>query len=385
MVPVSMAKGSDMSERAVQTDATTQVPWQEYRENGLKRAQALGNRGPMRFGDDGVLAQDILEAYRRTGFYVFTGVLSDAEVAELKEEFDAVLDNAPVQQDGDVDQHGRPVRFPAYYTFSPRGSGENGDAEPAVVGLVSHPLMMMDSALRTYGHPQILRMVASVNGADFVPFHESVFHKGAGEGPPTRWHQDGRTHWTEDGIALEQADGTGKTHGFNLSVSWSHCTPENSLWVVPGSHRCWRLANGGAFPPITERLAEAVPMTLEPGDCGMVNRSSLHGAYPNRSAERRVTMVMGFHNRASAIGASTTNVHAFPRPGATKHITYSEDYVLRRARMIPLAIDARRQHFPEEAPYEYTGSYIGDGAWNEGARAQISKEGDEYWQRDITL
>ena len=46
-------------------------------------------------------------------------------------------------------------------------------------------------------------MVASVNGEDFVPFHESVFHKGAGNGLPTAWHQDGRTHWTEEGEALE--------------------------------------------------------------------------------------------------------------------------------------------------------------------------------------
>ena len=366
-------------------DATTDMPWSEYRERGRQRALALGNRGPMRFDDGGTLEQDILDAYRRTGFYVFTDVLAAAEVAELAAEFDDILDNAPVADESELDKHGRAVRFPGYYTFWPREEADGGEEAPGVVGLVSHPLMMMDSALRTYAHPHILRMVASINGKDFVPFHESVFHKGAGEGPPTRWHQDGRTHWTDDGAALEQPDGAGKTHGFNLSVSWSHCTPENCLWVVPGSHRQWRLANDGAFPPITERLADAVPMMLEPGDCGMVNRSSLHGAFPNRSAERRITMVIGFHKRDSAIGTSTTNVHAFKRPGGPKPVTYSQDYVLRRTRMIPLAIDARRQRYPDEEPYEYTGSYIGDGVWDERARAEISKEGDEYWQRDITL
>jgi ectoine hydroxylase-related dioxygenase (phytanoyl-CoA dioxygenase family) len=236
-----------------------------------------------------------------------------------------------------------------------------------------------------YGHPQILQMVASVNGPDFVPFHESVFHKGAGEGLPTTWHQDGRTHWTEEGESLEQPDGSGKTHGFNLSVSWSTGTPQNCLWVVAGSHRRWRLANGGKFPPITQKLPDAVPMLLAAGDCGMVNRSSLHGAYPNESAERRITMVLGFHKRGSAIGAETTNVHAFKLPGKEKSIKYTEDYVLRRARMIPLAIDARRQRYPDETPYEYLGKYIGESVWNEQARAEISQEGDEYWQRDITL
>ena len=371
---------------------TVTEDWEAYRATALERAAQLGNRGPMRFDNEGRLAQDILDAYRRTGFYVFTGVLSQEEVDELTEEFDAVLDNAPVEQDGAVDKHGQLVKFTGYYSLTTddlfrRTGTEDSAAEPAhaVVGLVSHPLMMMDSALRVYGHPKILRMVASVNGDDFVPFHESVFHKGAGEGPPTRWHQDGRTHWTDDGRALEQADGSGKTHGFNLSVSWSHCTPENGLWVVPGSHRQWRLANGGEFPPITERLPDAVPATMEPGDCVMVNRSSLHGAYPNRSRDRRITMVMGFHKRDSAIGAETTNVHAFRKPGRVKSIKYSTDYVLRRARMIPLAIDARRQRFPEEEPFPYEGSYIGDGDWNEQARAEISSAEDEYWQRDITL
>ena len=96
-------------------------------------------------------------------------------------------------------------------------------------------------------------------------------------------------------------------------------------------------------------------------------------------------MVLGYHNRASAIGARTTNVHAFPRPGKVKEIEYSEEYVLKRTRMIPLAIDARSQRYPDETPFEYAGSYIGSGEWNDEARAEISAEGDEYWQRDITL
>jgi len=362
---------------------TNDAGFDEYCADGLRRAATLGNRGPMRFDERGRLRQDILDAYHRTGFYVFTDVLRSDEIAELQGEFDEVLANAPAAKDSDIDCDGRPVKYP-YYTVSER-IDEDAGTKSTVVGLISHPLMLMDSALRTYGHPDILRMVASVNGDDFVPFHESVFHKKAGEGPPTPWHQDGRTHWTEDGVALEQPDGSGKTHGFNLSVSWSNCTPANCLWVVPGSHRTWWLANDGAFPSISERLPEAVPMTLAPGDCGMVNRSSLHGSYPNRSDDRRITMVIGFHKRDSAIGASTTNVHAFPCPGQIKDVTYSREYVLRRARMIPLAIDARRQRYPDEAPYEYTGEFLGGGSWDDRARAEIAQEGDEYWQRDITL
>jgi hypothetical protein len=364
--------------------------WDEFCEDGRQRALALGNRGPMRWDGEGRLAADIVDSYRRNGFYVFTDVVAPDEVACLEAEFDQLLDNAPAAKDGEVDRYGRPVVHAGYYSMSAAklfGRSEEAASERPVVGLVSHPLMMMDSALRVYAHPDILRMVEAVNGPDFIPFHESIFHKSAGEGPPTPWHQDGRTHWAADGESLAQLDGSGETHGFNLNVSWSHCTPQNCLWVVPGSNRRWRLANGGSFPKPTEVVPEAVPVLMGPGDCALIDRSSLHGSYRNLSPERRVTMVLGYHKRSSAIGVSTTNVHAFKLPGGDniKDITYSEDYVLRRARMIALAIDARRQYYPDETPYTYRGAYIGNGDWNEETRAEIATPGDEYWQRDITL
>ena len=357
--------------------------FEAYCEAGRQRALALGNRGPATFDEHGRLTQDILDAYYRCGFYVFTGVVDADEIAELTQEFESVLENAPVNIGSKVDRNGQSVRH-QYYTLS-NDNEAVAKGEPSVVGLISHPLMMMDSALRLYGHPDILRIAASVHGEDFVPFHESIFHKGAGEGPPTNWHQDGRTHWDETGRALEQPDGTGKRHGYNLSVACSQCTPANALWVVPGSHREWCLANGGEFPSISERLPDAVPALLEPGDCGMVNRSSLHGSYANRSPDRRVTVLVGYHNRDSAIGTETTNVHAFPIPNKKKDICYDENYVLRRARMIPLAIDARRQHFLNETPFVYQGTWIGSANWNEETRAEIAQPGDEYWRRDITL
>ena len=59
--------------------------WEEYALAGQKRALELDNQGPMRFDQNGFLQKDILDAYFRTGFYVFTGVISEDEVAELKE------------------------------------------------------------------------------------------------------------------------------------------------------------------------------------------------------------------------------------------------------------------------------------------------------------
>ncbi len=92
--------------------------WKAYYRAGRERAMKLGNRGPMRFDENGRLEQDILDAYYRCGFYVFTGVLSSEEVDELKSEFDQLLDNAPIAKDGEIDKHGRPVKFAGYYSLS---------------------------------------------------------------------------------------------------------------------------------------------------------------------------------------------------------------------------------------------------------------------------
>ncbi len=367
--------------------------WLKYSRDGIEKAHSLGNRGPVKLDRFGNLEGSIIEAYQRTGFYVFTEVLAAKEVEELRLEFDGLLDNAPIARKGLVDKHGKAVRFPGYYSlsysqedlFDQMKSGEPQAERHPTVGLLSHPLMMMDSALRAYAHPKILAIAAGINGRDFVPFHEGIFHKAAGEGPATPWHQDGRTHWDDKGSSLEEEDGSGKTHGFNLSIACSHCTADNGLWVLPGSHRRWLLHQGGEFPPVSSRLKGAVPVILEPGDCGIVNRSSLHGSYPNDSDQRRITILFGFHKRDSAIGASTTNVHAFKIPGQTKEITYTEDYVLKRSRMIPLAIDARKQRYPGEESFQYEGNYLGNPIWDENTRAEISEEDNEYWQKDITL
>ena len=368
--------------------------WLEYSEEGSKRALALGNRGPVKLDDNGNLDPLIIEAYQRTGFYVFTDVLSDEEIGELAFEFDALLDNAPTSRKGLHDKHGELVKFPGYYSlsyssednpFDQKKTDENGSENLPTVGLLSHPLMMMDSAMRAYAHPKILSIAAGINGSDFVPFHEGIFHKAAGEGPATPWHQDGRTHWDNQGRSLEMDDGSGKTHGFNLSIACSECNPDNGLWVLPGSHRNWLLHQGGEFPAISTQIKGAVPVMMKPGDCAIVNRSSLHGSFPNYSKQRRITILFGFHKRDSAIGATTTNVHAFKVPGKTKQITYTNEYVLKRSRMIPLAINARAQKYPDEVGFNYQGSFKGSAEWNEQSRAEISAENQEYWQQDITL
>lgn len=69
-----------MSATAVGYDAEAM---DDYRREGERRAMELANRGPIRFQSNGSLHPDIVEAYWRTGFYVFEGVLGSDELADL--------------------------------------------------------------------------------------------------------------------------------------------------------------------------------------------------------------------------------------------------------------------------------------------------------------
>ena len=81
----------------------------DYFEAGAERARALGNRGALRFDADGRLATDIREALTDTGYYIFAGVVDDAELVELDADLDALLARTPRDKDAEVDRQGRPL------------------------------------------------------------------------------------------------------------------------------------------------------------------------------------------------------------------------------------------------------------------------------------
>ena len=83
----------------------------------------------------------------------------------------------------------------------------------------------------------------------------------------------------------------------------------------------------------------------------MTNRQTLHGSFPNTSPDRRVTVNFGFHRHSSVIGQSGVL--------SGNGNIYDEEYVRERCRVIPLAIDARAQRFPDETPYVYA-PFVGE-------------------------
>ena len=358
-----------------------------YLRNGEERAYALGNRGRLRFTTDGVLHPDILAAYRRHGFYVLEDLLGADELQDLGTELAELLDRAPVAPDADLDRHGRRAfggvfTAPVFAFGKPLSDPYGGtdanhgrhpakmfeptpaeDAPAHTVYFINGILQVMDSCLRLYGHPELLKVTEAINGADFTPFADSIWIKEPGLGTSVAWHQDGTTHWNhprwDEGI-----------HGFNFMAQLCRTTPANALWVVPGSHTLGKIdIRAQVETNASDRLPEAVPMLCAPGDVAICNRQALHGSFANTSADRRVSIVFGFHRRDAVL-----NVHK-RRPDG-EPVVYDEHRIRRRSRLIQVAIDARAQRFPDETPYRYL-PFVGeedDNRWNEDTRRTVVKD-----------
>ncbi|HQT77009.1 MAG TPA: phytanoyl-CoA dioxygenase family protein [Rhodopila sp.] len=363
-----------------------------YLDEGARRAQTLGNRGPIRFTPDGAVHPDILEAYWRCGFYIFEGVLKADELADIEADIRDILDRLPAEKGCPVDAKGRPalgadLKAPTLFWSKPLADPFGGtnlaagrhpvkmfepkaaaDAPKEIVYLILGSLQFSEAALRVYGHPELLAVAAAVNGDDFVPFNEALFIKEPGRGASVAWHQDGVTHWNSP-------DWDEGSHGFNFMAQLYGCTPANGVWVVPGSHKLGKVdikamvADAG-----TERLPDAVPLVCKPGDVAITNRQAVHGSFANTSPDWRVTVNFGFHRRRSVLGVQGGGVH-------NKAAVYDAERIHTRARMIGYGIDARRQRFPHETPFVYQPLAGETYRWDADAKAGIK----DYNLMDLSI
>ena len=335
-----------------------------YREEGTRRALAMKNRGPLTIDSNGDVDQAIVDAYNEFGFYVFEGVMSDAELADLEADIADMLDRAPSHRGSKLDRHGRPALGSENEARSvsfvkplsdPVGGTEAAygrhqakmielnppeDAPKEIVQLFSGALQFSEAYLRLYGHPGLLAFAEAIHGKDFTPFHEAIWIKQPGLGGSVAWHQDGFTHW--DSPDLDE-----NTHGFNYMAQIYGCDAENGLWVIPGSHRKGKLdikqmvADAGS-----DRIPTAVPLICAPGDVAVTNRQAIHGSFANTSDRFRISMTFGFHRRSSVLNVRSGGVHSAVTD-------YTADYIRNRSKLIQFGIEARKLRFPHETPYDY--------------------------------
>ena len=355
-----------------------------YLLEGQATALALPNRGPLRFSESGALAEEIRAAYSEYGFYVFENVLSAEELEDIKADLDTMRAQFPTGPESQVNAAGEPALGADAKALTlvwskplgdPLGGTElaNGrhqvkmfEPEADVEAPLAAPFILLgslqfsDACLRTYAHPELLKVTESINGPDFAPFNEALFIKEPGIGAAVSWHQDGVTHW-------DSPDFDEDIHGFNFMAQVYGSTAVNGVWVLPGTHKQGKLdikalvAESGS-----ERLEGAVPIVCNPGDVVMCNRQLLHGSFPNCGFEPRITVNFGFHKRSSVLGVMGGGIHSDAQ-------VFDEEIVARRSRAIGYAIDARKQRFPDEIPYHYQplSAAANDYRWDEFARADL--------------
>ena len=157
------------------------------------------------------------------------------------------------------------------------------------------------------------------------------------------------------------------THGFNFMAQLYGCDAANGLWVVPGSHRLGKVDIAAMVAEAgSDRLPDAVPMICEPGDVGICNRQAVHGSFANTSPNMRVTINFGFHRRASVLNVESGGVH-------NEVSVYTDERIHERAKMIAYGINARKQHFTGEEPFNYQpfAGELDHYRWDDAVRATV--------------
>lgn len=136
----------------------------------------------------------------------------------------------------------------------------------------------------------LLDVIEAIDGPDLLLWTTDLFHRPAGHGVATPWHQDDE-YWP-----IEPLGGT---------TAWVAMTPcrkvNGCLRVIPGSHKRrapHQVDESGAFPkkldPDSFDEADAVDVELEPGQMMLFHALLVHGAWPNTSDQPRTGMTMRY-------------------------------------------------------------------------------------------
>ena len=226
-----------------------------------------------------MLTEEQVQSFRHNGFLNYGRVMTDAQLAELREALERVLT-------------GRSAASPDAIT-------NLGDAAAPITQVVN--VWEAEPAFRAHlFHPVIVPMVAQLMGADTVRvWHDQMQLKPPRIGGPTLWHQD-HPYWP----IIQPAD---------LVSAWvalEDATVENgAMSMAPGSHH-WgncHAARGQIGTNNETHGPDPDPSVIPPGETvttvacevpagGVVFHHCLcwHGAPPNTSARPRPAIAVHY-------------------------------------------------------------------------------------------
>lgn len=246
----------------------------------LLKAALKQDEGMLRAVD--VNAMDV-RRFERDGFLVVPAALTADARADIEQRVRRSLEPllAPVEYEADVGYPGAPARGAAggntprrlLHALS-RDDAMRAFATSATMGAWMRPLLCASNALVSQCH------------------HNCVMTKYPGHSSSTGWHQDIR-YWNFDRPELISA-----------WLALGHETADNGgLRVIPGSQN-WQLDRGRLDATLFLRedlgdnvplLADAVQLTLAPGDLLLFHSRLFHAAGRNMTETVKLSLVFTYH------------------------------------------------------------------------------------------
>lgn len=236
-----------------------------------------------------------IAAYHQDGFAVARGVFTAAELAELRQGCDELVEQAKgFQDDAFVGQ----TFFNIYRKADPFAKNiTEAEIVPGQIRRVTYPYAVSAIFNRYRAHPKLLSHVAQLLGDDLKQIVNQVNFNPPKSGTGWGWHQDYR--FRKPGIG-KLPDGFVQT----IAAIDLCSTETGGIRLVPGSARLGDLKldqdveNAEKFFDATQALTPE----LKPGDVIFFNSHVIHGSTPNRSPNQRRVYINGYARGTSQIG-----------------------------------------------------------------------------------
>ncbi|GLX69744.1 phytanoyl-CoA dioxygenase family protein [Paenibacillus glycanilyticus] len=258
-----------------------------------------------------MLSQAQIAEFENNGFLKGGVVLSEAEVEELREELDKVMNgesvNKPTLNRNMLDSD------------SPYDNMKMTTSE-SVVQIVNIWLAS-DRFLKHAAHQVICEEVAQLCHSDSLRiWHDQIQYKPPITGGPTNWHQD-HPLWP----IIQPADLVSAWVALDDAVIENGC-----MWMVPGSHKWGNhqryLSNTPDFMPFHKQpemlpnnaAVNAVPFEIKKGQVGYHHCLTWHGSPHNRSEMKRRAIAVHYmpgHTRYEPVGEHVMLSYVDVKPG----------------------------------------------------------------------
>jgi phytanoyl-CoA hydroxylase len=211
-----------------------------------------------------MLSQEQVQFYEDNGYISVSGVLTDAEIAELQDVTNGFLERsrAVTESDDTFDLE------PGHTADAPR------------LRRIKRPINKHPLYKEMLSHPGIIAILQQLMGTNIRHYGLKINLKPGGGGEPVEWHQDWAYYpHTNDDLCV-------------VGIMLDDVTEENgALLVVPGSHKGPVLDHhqdgvfvGAVTDPRAEAMyADAVPLTGKIGDITIHHTRTLHGSPANIS------------------------------------------------------------------------------------------------------